>query len=832
MKKRLYVIVTVIIVLLFGSLGIFYQVYSKSKPVQIVFHDSVINEDFKMLNFCISDKNSKAYGTYEKDDGTDFKLYELKKDGGEYKEPKEITLPNDMKCMTINLSQDEDKAYMTIIKKDPSNKEGQKKCIAYTSLDDFEDLKCDDITFIDELNSIDDTRFCSIDKNGDILYITNNDGDFELKLAENKDGGYITQTINTRGFYCQGAALTPDGDNIIISLPYDGSNQSVYNLFSIKKLDDAWDTPKLLQTLNDGSEDKIFPVISSDGKDVYYLSSTPYTLFDSENIKIRYSGFKSELSKVLDNAKKENEEAYTKKNEATHKYDTANFDLKLRNKSDMSKKKGVYYELYVNAFADSDGDGYGDLNGVTENLDYLKDLGIDGIWLMPINASLSYHGYDVTDYYAINKRYGTEEDFKKLLDEAHKRDIKIIMDLVVNHTSSLNPWFTQACIDKDSKYRDYYRWVSPEDSENMNKDDKSPWNSDVWSKDGDSYYYSIFYSGMPDLNYNNKEVRKEVKNIAKKYLELGVDGFRLDGAMHIYGNNEFKKQEDRKLDCNIQWWNEFASACEEINPSVYLVGEIWNDNDVFPEYAQPMDSKFNFTFRNEMFNAVKKGTAVLDANGNLSDKLQKILDQYKQYDSNYIDAVFAGNHDLDRTMSIIDNEDKAKLIANIYLTLPGNPYLYYGEEIGMKGSGKDEFKRMPFKWNEDNSLPQTNWYKKVSGMTEMTVSSTPSFEKQKDDSNSMYSHYKNLLQLRKSNNPLNDGTYESFKVNSNDVMAYKREANGETVYVLHNLSRNPVTLNISEVSEGEVIFKSNDNDTLGDGKISLDKTSSIMIKVK
>lgn len=526
-----------------------------------------------------------------------------------------------------------------------------------------------------------------------------------------------------------------------------------------------------------------------------------------------------------------NDESNKKKNSETHKYDTAEFDLKLRNKGDMSQKKGVYYEIYVNAFADSDGDGFGDLNGVTEKLDYLKDLGIDGIWLMPINPSPSYHGYDVMDYNAINSRYGTEEDFKNLLDEAHKRNIKVIMDFVINHTSNLHPWFIESAADKDSKYRDYYRWVSPNDSENMDIDDTSPWNSKVWSKDGDSYYYSIFYSGMPDLNYNNPDVRKEIKSAAKKWLNLGVDGFRLDAAMHIYGNNEFKKQEDKKNDFNIQWWNEFARACEEINPDVYLAGEIWNNDDVLPQYAQPMDSKFNFTFRNNMFNALKKGNALCSDNINLSDKLQEVLNQYSEYDKNYIDAVFADNHDCDRNMSIVDNKEQGKLIANIYLTLPGNPFIYYGEEIGMMGEGQDEYKRMPFKWNEDDSLPNTDWYYKMYGQKYLIGSSIPALDTQIDDENSMFNHYKNLISLRKSSNALNDGAYESFKVDSQDVMAYKRESDDEAVYVFHNLSSQPVTLDVPEASQGEVIFKSNDNDTLEDGKVTLDKTSSLMIKI-
>lgn len=836
MKKQIKIIILAIIILALGLLGIFTQTVAQSKPIQIMFDDeSISNEGFSILEYSIAEKHSKAYGVYKKQDGnrTDLKLYEFNKNGSKYDSPHEIELPDDMKCLSTDLSCDEKNVYMTIVKRDPDNERGQKICVGYADIEALDNLKADDIKFIDDLNTTDDNRFCSIDKNGDILYTTFENNKMDLKYAENNDGAYDINSVNTwDGGYLQGASLSPDGQNIVVSIPYDGSIDSIFNIFSIKRVGNTWGTPELLSVINDGCEDKVFPKISSDGKDVLYLSETSYTLTNTENIDEKSSIWKADLRKVLEKTTKVNDNSNKKTNGETHKYDTAKFDLKLRDKGDMSQKKGIYYEIYVNAFADSDGDGYGDLNGVTEKLDYLKDLGVDGIWLMPINASPSYHGYDVTDYYAINKRYGTEEDFKNLLDEAHKRNIKVIMDFVINHTSNLNQWFTQGAVNKDSKYRDYYRWVSPDDSENMDLSDKTAMNPKVWTKDGSSYYYSAFYAGMPDLNYNNPDVRKEIKNAAKKWMDLGVDGFRFDAAMHIYADNEFKKQEDKKNDFNIQWWNELARYLEDINPDVYLVGEIWHNDDVMPQYAQPMDSKFNFTFRNNMFSALKKGNALCSDKMNLSDKLQDILNQYSEYDKNYIDAVFADNHDLDRTMSVVDNKEQAKLIADIYLTLPGNPFIYYGEEIGMMGNGQDEFKRMPFKWNEDKSLPDTDWYHKMYGKQYFIGSTIPALDTQMKDEKSMYNHYKNLISLRKSNAALNDGSYESFKVDSDSVMAYKRKVEDETVYVFHNLSNQPVTLDISEVSNGEIIFKSNDNDSLNDGKLTLDKTSSIMIKLK
>lgn len=186
----------------------------------------------------------------------------------------------------------------------------------------------------------------------------------------------------------------------------------------------------------------------------------------------------------------------------------------------------VYYEIFVRSFADSDGDGIGDLNGVTEKLDYLKELGIDGIWFMPITASDTYHGYSVTDYMAVNPDYGTEDDLKRLLDEAHSRDMKVIMDLVINHTSINHPWFQAAKSDENSEYRDYYRWVYKTDKKDCNHLlDKSSWGDMVWHQEGDFYYYGVFGADMPDLNYNNPDVRQAAKDAAGHWLELGLDGF-------------------------------------------------------------------------------------------------------------------------------------------------------------------------------------------------------------------------------------------------------------------------------------------------------------------
>lgn len=490
-------------------------------------------------------------------------------------------------------------------------------------------------------------------------------------------------------------------------------------------------------------------------------------------------------------------EAYAQGTYSCDRYDTGNFTLEYRSKTGEEGKSGVYYEIFVRAFADSDGDGIGDFNGITENLDYLQELGIDGIWLMPINASPSYHGYDVTDYLSVNSEYGTEEDFKRLLEEAHKRGIRVIMDFVINHTSNEHPWFQAALADENSPYRDYYRWVHKNDAADYNTGDRSDWDSRVWHKSGDFYYYGMFNAGMPDLNYNNPAVREAIKAAAGKWLEMGVDGFRLDAAMHIYGANEFKQETD-PTGSTLAWWNEFARYCESINPDVYLVGEAWHEDAVLAEYVQPFDTKFNFAFQEKLLGCVIGQTA-LTKNQLLSVYLQDILSAYDEVDSNYLDGVFGSNHDQDRIMSTIGSAAQAKQVAAVYLTLPGNPFIYYGEELGMLGAKPDEMIRTPFLWGKESSY-HTSW------IADPQNTVTPTLQMQKGDPNSMFSCYQTLIALRKASPALTKGSYEAVDLGNDSIMAYIREAEGQRLLVIHNFSAETQTLNQSGYTVEEILF--------------------------
>lgn len=504
-------------------------------------------------------------------------------------------------------------------------------------------------------------------------------------------------------------------------------------------------------------------------------------------------------------------------------YDDVTFSLKLRNKGNMQEKEGVYYEIFVRSFADSDGDGIGDLKGITNKLDYLKNLGIDGIWLTPILESPSYHGYDVTDYKKIKQEYGTEEDLKQLIKEAHKRDMKVIMDFVINHTSSQHTWFQSASTDADSEYKNYYRWVKKSDSTDFDRFVKSSWGTRVWHKSGDEYYYGIFDASMPDLNYNNEKVREEIKDAAKKWLELGLDGFRLDAALHIYGIHEFEQMEDPEA-ANIQWWNEFACACEEVNPDVYLVGEAWDGSKPLAEYTQPFDTKFDFTLAQDLMEAIKQEEAVETSfDTSLAEYLQEIEDTYEKNSGGaYLDGVFATNHDQDRIMSQVNDETKAKLMANVYLTLPGNPFIYYGEELGMYGEGEDEHKREPFLWSESGTKGDTSWEENTQNKT------LASLEEQKKQPDSMYRHYKKLLQVRKEHAALQQGKYEVYHTENTEILGFYRKNEQEKLLVLHNFSDREIVLDCSEITIKEVIYGSKQNN---EKKLKLHPFESLIIVV-
>ena len=475
----------------------------------------------------------------------------------------------------------------------------------------------------------------------------------------------------------------------------------------------------------------------------------------------------------------------------------------------------VFYEIFVRSFADSNGDGIGDFKGIEENIDYLKDLGVGAIWLMPMMESTTYHGYDVVDYYAPNEDYGTMEDFDSLVKACHDKGIKVIIDFVVNHTSSSNPWFTEALTDASSKYREFYSIA-----ETIPVDEKDATYS-YWRQDAATglYYYGHYDSIMPDLNYNNQAVRDEIKNVAKFWLEHGVDGFRLDGAKEI----------DTDIKVTLSWWTEFTNSVCAINQDAFIVGENWTTEYAeVGRYYEAMPSSFNFIAADKIL-SMSKGQYV-DIVADMNTMRDRYIMKVGSTDVNaiMIDSVMIGNHDMDRVVTRLNSLEKAKLAATIQFTLAGTPFIYYGEEIGQLGQKPDDNRREPF-----------DWYASADGkyMTEMTdiffnpvltyvkANDGISVEEEKNDTNSMLNHYKKLIAIRNEHKTFYNGTYETLGMGGGGLYAYKVYDDNGQYLVIHN-QRNAdktITLNVG----GKDLY--NDKDVKA-GAYELKAYSSLILK--
>ncbi len=401
-----------------------------------------------------------------------------------------------------------------------------------------------------------------------------------------------------------------------------------------------------------------------------------------------------------------------------------------------------YYEIFVYSFYDTDGDGIGDLNGVIEKLDYVQEMGFNGIWLMPIMPSPTYHKYDVTNYCEISTEYGSLDDFQRLLEESHKRGIRVVIDFVMNHTSSGHPWFVEACNYlkelpqgaepdlEECPYVDYYHFAREQVNSSYYRVGASEW-----------YYEGVFWSEMPDLNLSSEAVKEEFRKIAKFWIDMGVDGFRMDAVAHF---------EESDTSYNAQVLNEFFGHCISLNPDFYMVSEAWvNDTMIAQYYESKTPSFFNFGVASAEGKLVKaargkyKATSFVNAMLNYQNTLSEIY-------PNYIDAPFIANHDMARVSNMLRNDaNDMKMACGLLMTMNGSPYVYYGEEIGLPSSGtKDENKRFPMIWSDTDTAGQTKGPKDADyGIT----SSFASVEEQQKDAGSILNYYKRAVRLRNEN---------------------------------------------------------------------------------
>ena len=476
------------------------------------------------------------------------------------------------------------------------------------------------------------------------------------------------------------------------------------------------------------------------------------------------------------------------------------------------KLNGVYhdennvgYQLLVYSFNDSDGDGRGDIKGITQKLDYFVDLGVNVLWLSPINKAGSYHGYDVQDYYSINTRLGTDADLKELIEEAHKKDIKILLDMVVNHTSNSHPWFIDARRNPESKYRNYY--IQKQSGVTYGSSTNS---SAGWHMQGDFNYYSSFTSSMPDLNLGNPEVMNEVKNIFNYWVDFGVDGFRLDAIKHFFDPAEYATGTNVK-EMTANCFNEINLAMKEKNPNIFFVGE-WLDEGGFTSYktsAPYIDSQFSFYSRKLLIDTVSGSKSAMG----LATKITTEINELTALNPDFTYTPIISNHDHDRiasTYGFFDSKLRLRLVTSMLLTLPGMPFVYSGDELGMTGdryNNDDIERRLPFKWGEGNEVNPDTYGKGKYDPSEMTK--RVSVVEAKNDELSLFNLYKDILNVRKENKAYAGGKMSVFGDDSNsNIMAFTISANGQKLLIVHNVKNRNFDLNLNGAKLGKNIYTS------------------------
>ena len=450
------------------------------------------------------------------------------------------------------------------------------------------------------------------------------------------------------------------------------------------------------------------------------------------------------------------------------------------------------YEIFPYSFCDSNGDGIGDLNGIRQKLDYIGNMGFDQLWLTPVHPSDTYHKYDVDDYYAIDPVFGTMEDYEALLAECHERGIRVLMDLVLNHTSDTHPWFVSAV--------EYLRGL-PADKDPVREECPYVWYY-IFSREqldgfvpleGTPYFYEArFWSEMPDLNLGNEDVRGEIRDIMRYWLDKGVDGFRLDAVTsYMTGNPEG----------NIEFLRFLSETGKSINPNCYLVGEAWTDRtSIAALYTSGIDSLFDFPF------ADSEGIirSVMNGSYAASDYVLAMVraeETYREANPGYVDAPFYTNHDMGRSAGFyaLDDGPVTKMAYALSLLMPGNSFVYYGEEIGMKGSGKDENKRAPMYWSDDANAE--GMCVGPPNMDEVQMK-FPSLEAQMADDLSLWRWFTEVVRVRRAFPAIARGATEPVDaVSDANVAAFIRRGDDGDVLIVMNLREEAAEKNLSAVSD-------------------------------
>ncbi len=476
----------------------------------------------------------------------------------------------------------------------------------------------------------------------------------------------------------------------------------------------------------------------------------------------------------------------------------------------------VFYQIFVGSFSDSDGDGTGDLGGVLKRMDYLNDgdiasgesLGVQGIWLSPIFKSPSYHKYDVTDYYAIDSAFGSEQDLVDLLTLCHARNVKVILDLPLNHTSNSNLWFLKFCNahksgDATDPYYDWYTHVSA---------DERLGGHTYHLIDGctDDYYECNFSTDMPELNFDNDAVRQAAVEVARYYLALGVDGFRFDAVKYIYYADTPR---------STAFWSWYMAELRAISPEIYCVGECWSADTETLQYVESVNC-FDFQM------AQAEGYVANAVKGTNMGVFTKYVESYSAavQDANADGMMisFVSNHDMDRASGYLLMANKwPHMAANLYLLCCGSSFLYYGEEIGMKGSrggsGTDANRRLAMLWGDGDTVkdPVGTTYDR-SKQTNGTVT-----EQQKDE-DSLLRYYGKVIALRNKYPAIARGSYRAVLFDETRFGGFCITYEGMTIGLFHNTSTRTLTIALADNQSGCDVPFSTLQDSIGQGDASFE----------
>ena len=460
---------------------------------------------------------------------------------------------------------------------------------------------------------------------------------------------------------------------------------------------------------------------------------------------------------------------------------------------DMENNARVFYEIFVGSFSDSDGDGTGDLRGIISRMDYLNNgdpastesLGIEGIWLTPVFRSPSYHKYDVTDYFQIDPQFGTQDDLAELIRVCHERNVKLILDLPLNHTGSGNSWFDsfrKAHRDGDTSdpYYDFYTWIGSGET--------VPAGRRFEKLSGTDILYECNFSGdMPELNFDSEAVRAAVLEIAEYWLSLGVDGFRFDAAKYPYYGDHEK---------NAEFWTWYMDELKKINPNIYTVAEVWDGDAITDRYLPAFNC---FRFSTSQLDGLIASTAMKGDVNLFTRNTESYLNSIHAVNPEAMNIPFIANHDTDRAAGYLTAASgAAQMAASLYLLSPGSPFIYYGEEIGLRGSrggaNTDANRRLAMPWGDGDTV------RDPAGTTYDTSDFYTVADREKSQSSILW-HYRRVLALRRANPEIARGTYTALSFPDTKAGGFLCEWNGSVVGVFHNTTSGTKKLDLSTVTD-------------------------------